>query len=119
MLTLYSCQELTTNMLINWVYLLAAILFEVLGTTCMKLSEGFNNLIPSILIFVFYGCGFTFSTLALEKLEIGFAYSIWSGLGTALIASIGIIWFRESMSLVKFASIALIIMGVIGINASK
>jgi small multidrug resistance pump len=106
-------------MLINWVYLLAAILFEVLGTTCMKLSEGFNNLIPSILIFVFYGCGFTFSTLALEKLEIGFAYSIWSGLGTALIASIGIIWFRESMSLVKFISIALIITGVIGINASK
>ncbi|WP_066377695.1 MULTISPECIES: multidrug efflux SMR transporter [unclassified Anabaena] len=106
-------------MLINWVYLLGAIIFEVLGTTCMKLSAGFNNLIPSILIFVFYGVGFTFSTLALEKLDVGVAYSIWSGLGTALIASIGIIWFRESMNLVKFISIVLIITGVIGINSSK
>ncbi|AUT03584.1 hypothetical protein CLI64_26035 [Nostoc sp. CENA543] len=106
-------------MLINWIYLMAAILFEVLGTTCMKLSDGFRNLIPSILIFVFYGCGFTFSTLSLEKLDVGVAYSIWSGLGTMLIASIGIIWFRESMSLTKFVSIALIVIGVIGINASK
>ncbi|UKO96585.1 DMT family transporter [Nostoc sp. UHCC 0870] len=106
-------------MLINWFYLVSAILFEVLGTTCMKLSEGFKNLIPSILIFVFYGCGFTFSTLSLERIDVGVAYAIWSGLGTMLIASIGIIWFQESMSLVKFLSIALIITGVIGINASK
>ncbi|MBD2360921.1 MULTISPECIES: DMT family transporter [unclassified Anabaena] len=106
-------------MLINWVYLLAAILFEVLGTTCMKLSEGFKNIIPSILIFVFYGFGFTFSTLSLEKIDVGVAYAIWSGLGTMLIASIGIIWFQESMSLVKFLSIGLIVIGVIGINASK
>jgi small multidrug resistance pump len=106
-------------MLINWFYLVSAILFEVLGTTCMKLSEGFKNLIPSILIFVFYGCGFTFSTLSLERIDVGVAYAIWSGLGTMLIASIGIIWFQESMSLVKFLSIVLIITGVIGINASK
>lgn len=106
-------------MLINWFYLVSAILFEVLGTTCMKLSEGFKNLIPSILIFVFYGCGFTFSTLSLERIDVGVAYAIWSGLGTMLIASIGIIWFQESMSSMKFVSIALIITGVIGINASK
>jgi small multidrug resistance pump len=106
-------------MLVNWFYLLSAILFEVLGTTCMKLSEGFKNLIPSILIFVFYGCGFTFSTLSLERIDVGVAYAIWSGLGTMLIASIGIIWFQESMSWVKFLSIVLIITGVIGINASK
>ncbi|AUB34616.1 Multidrug transporter EmrE and related cation transporters [Nostoc flagelliforme CCNUN1] len=46
------------------------------------------------------------------------AYSVWAGLGTVLIAIIGILWFRESVTLIKLISIALIIMGVIGINAS-
>ncbi|ACC80310.1 DMT family transporter [Nostoc punctiforme] len=103
----------------SWIYLIAAILFEVSGTTCMKLSEGFTKLVPSVLIFVFYGLCFSFLTLALKRLEVSVAYSVWAGLGTVLIAIIGIIWFRESATFTKVLSIALIIMGVIGINASK
>ncbi|MCC5670177.1 multidrug efflux SMR transporter [Nostoc sp. CHAB 5784] len=102
----------------SWIYLIAAILFEVSGTTCMKLSQGFTKIGPSILIAVFYGFCFTFLTLALKKLEVSVAYSVWAGLGTVLIAIIGILWFRESATLIKLISIALIIMGVIGINAS-
>ncbi|MBE9002641.1 MULTISPECIES: multidrug efflux SMR transporter [unclassified Nostoc] len=103
----------------SWIYLIAAILFEVSGTTCMKLSEGFTKLVPSVLIFVFYGLCFSFLTLALKRLEVSVAYSVWAGLGTVLIAIIGIIWFRESATFIKLLSIALIILGVIGINASK
>lgn len=103
----------------SWIYLIAAILFEVSGTTCMKLSQGFTKIGPSILIVVFYGLCFTFLTLALKKLEVSVAYSVWAGLGTVLIAIIGIIWFRESATLIKLISIGLIIMGVIGINASQ
>ncbi|MEJ6483470.1 multidrug efflux SMR transporter [Nostoc punctiforme UO1] len=103
----------------SWIYLIAAILFEVSGTTCMKLSEGFTKLVPSVLIFVFYGLCFSFLTLALKRLEVSVAYSVWAGLGTVLIAIIGIIWFRESATFIKVLSIALIIMGVIGINASE
>jgi small multidrug resistance pump len=103
----------------SWIYLIAAILFEVSGTTCMKLSEGFTKLVPSVLIFVFYGLCFSFLTLALKRLEVSVAYSVWAGLGTVLIAIIGIIWFRESATFTKVLSIALIIMGVIGINASE
>ena len=103
----------------SWIYLIAAILFEVSGTTCMKLSQGFTKIGPSILIVVFYGLCFTFLTLALKKLEVSVAYSVWAGLGTVLIAIIGILWFRESATLMKLMSIALIIMGVIGINASQ
>ncbi|MDZ8083730.1 MAG: DMT family transporter [Nostoc sp. SerVER01] len=106
-------------MSISWIYLIAAILFEVSGTTCMKLSEGFTKIVPSVLIFVFYGFCFTFLTLALKKLEISVAYSVWAGLGTILVAMIGIIWFRESATLTKLISIALIIIGVIGINSSR
>ncbi|MEH2012932.1 DMT family transporter [Nostoc sp.] len=102
----------------SWIYLIAAILFEVSGTTCMKLSQGFTRILPSVLIFVFYGLCFTFLTFALKRLEVSVAYSVWAGLGTILIAIIGIIWFRESATFIKLMSIALIIIGVIGINAS-
>ncbi|MHC5937998.1 DMT family transporter [Nostoc sp.] len=103
----------------SWFYLIAAILFEVSGTTCMKLSQGFTKIVPSVLIFVFYGLCFSFLTLALKRLEVSVAYSVWAGLGTILIAIIGIIWFRESATFIKLMSIALIIIGVIGINASQ
>jgi small multidrug resistance pump len=106
-------------MLISWLYLIAAIIFEVSGTTCMKLSQGFTKIVPSILIFVFYGICFTFLTFALKRLEVSVAYAVWSGLGTILITSIGVVWFREYFTPVKFLSIALIIIGVIGINSGK
>ncbi|MEH2191358.1 MAG: multidrug efflux SMR transporter [Nostoc sp.] len=104
---------------ISWIYLIAAILFEVSGTTCMKLSQGFTKLVPSVLIFVFYGLCFSCLTLALKRIEVSVAYSVWAGLGTVLIALIGIIWFRESATIIKLLSIALIVAGVIGINASE
>ncbi|MDZ7953315.1 MAG: multidrug efflux SMR transporter [Nostoc sp. DedQUE12b] len=103
----------------SWIYLILAILFEVSGTTCMKLSEGFTKIVPSVLIFVFYGLCFTFLTFALKRLEVSVAYSVWAGLGTILVALIGIIWFRESATFIKLVSIALIVIGVIGINASQ
>jgi small multidrug resistance pump len=96
-----------------------AILFEVGGTTCMKLSEEFTKIVPSIFIFVFYGLCLTFLTLSLRKLEVSIVYAIWSGLGTIIITSIGIVWFRESFTVVKFLSIFLIIMGVIGLNLGE
>ncbi len=96
-----------------------AILFEVSGTTCMKLSQGFTKIVPSVLIFVFYGLCFTFLNFALKRIEVSVAYSVWAGLGTVLIATIGIVWFRESATLIKLLSISLIIIGVIGINTSQ
>ncbi|WP_234300891.1 DMT family transporter [Sphaerospermopsis aphanizomenoides] len=106
-------------MLISWLYLMIAIIFEVSGTTCMKLSEEFTKLIPSILIFVFYGLCLTFLTLSLRKLEVSIVYAVWSGVGTLIITSIGIVWFRESFTLIKVMSIFLIIMGVIGLNLGE
>lgn len=106
-------------MSISWVYLVAAVLFEVLGTTCMKLSEGFTKVVPSVLIFVCYGLCMIFLTLCLKKIEVSVAYSFWAGLGTTLIALIGILYFRESASTVKLISIMLIIIGVIGLNSAK
>ena len=102
----------------SWIYLFLAIILEVSGTTCMKLSQGFTKVWPSILLFVFYGLCFSFLTLALKEIEISVAYAVWSGMGTALIATIGILYFREPVTVIKITSLGLIIAGVIGLNLS-
>jgi small multidrug resistance pump len=102
----------------SWLYLVVAIVSEVCGTTCMKMAKGLTKPVPSILLFVFYGLSFATMTLALKWIEVSVAYAIWSGLGTALIAAIGILWFQESVSVLKTVSLALIILGVIGLNLS-
>ncbi len=102
--------------MIYWIYLLIAILTEVVGTTMMKVSQGLSRLIPSIVMFLMYGVSFVFMALALKKIEVSTAYAIWSGLGTAVIAAIGIIWFRESFNIPKLVGLALIIAGVVLLN---
>ncbi|WP_242445311.1 DMT family transporter [Chromatium okenii] len=72
--------------------------------------------LPIALMLAFYVLSFLALTLALKKVEVGVAYAVWSGVGTALIAIIGIVYFREAVTLLKFFSILLIILGVVGIN---
>lgn len=84
----------------------------------MKLSQGFSKLIPSILIFVFYGASFSVFTLALKKIDVSVAYAIWAGLGTALITVIGIFWFKEPVNTLKVISLIVVIIGVIGLHVS-
>ncbi len=100
----------------SWLLLTLAIVLEVAGTTAMKLSEGFAKLLPSVLIFVFYAASFALLTVALKKIDVGVAYAIWSGLGTALIAGIGIAFFKEPLTALKMVSLLLIIAGVAGLN---
>ena len=102
----------------SWVYLSAAILLEVCGTTCMKLSLGFTRFWPSVLLFVFYSLSFAAVALAIKQIEVSVAYAIWSGVGTALIAMIGILWFKEAVSTLKLVSLALIVIGIIGLRLS-
>jgi small multidrug resistance pump len=106
-------------MLISWLYLIAAIIFEVSGTTCMKLSEEFTKIVPSIFIFVFYGLCLIFLTLSLRTIPVSIVYSIWAGLGTIAIAIISIIWFNDSFTLVKIVFMSLIIIGIIGLNLTE
>ncbi|MCA3131753.1 MAG: DMT family transporter [Betaproteobacteria bacterium] len=100
----------------HWVMLVGAIFFEVAGTICMKLSEGFTRPLPSVLIFLFYGVAFTLLTLALKKIDVSVAYAVWSAVGTAVIAGIGIVWFREPLTALKVASLLLIVAGMVGLN---
>ncbi|MDY9924949.1 multidrug efflux SMR transporter [Methanosarcina sp.] len=99
--------------------LLLAIAFEVCGTTCMKLSDGFSKLAPSVLIFVFYAISFFFFTLALKGIDVSIAYAIWAGLGIALITSVGIFGFKEPTTALKIISLVVVITGVIGLHLSN
>ena len=99
-----------------WLAMAVAIVLEVAGTTSMKLAEGFTKLIPSVLLFLFYAASFVALTFALKRIEVGVAYAIWSGAGTALIALIGIACLGETGSVLKLGSILLIMLGVVGLT---
>ena len=94
-----------------------AIAAELVATSSLKLSEGFSRPLPSVLTIVGYGIAFWLLSLTLRRMDVGVAYAIWSGAGTALMALIGWAWFAESLGWMKLGSIALIIVGVIGLHA--
>lgn len=99
-----------------WFFLGIGIIFEVIGTICMKYAEGFSKLIPSLFVFIFYIMALISLIFVLKKMDVSIAYAIWSGVGTALIAVIGMFWFRESISFIKILSILFIILGIVGLE---
>lgn len=100
----------------SWIYLVAAIIAEVTGTAAMKLSQGFTKIVPSILMLAFYGLSFAFLTLAVKRIDVSVGYAIWAGGATALIAAVGVFYFKEPATAMKIVSIALIVLGVIGLT---
>jgi small multidrug resistance pump len=102
-----------------WLYLIAAILFEVAGTVSMKLSDGLTRPWPTVGLFLAYGVAFVFLALALRTIGVGVAYAIWSAVGTAAIALIGIWAFGEAATWTKAFFIALIVIGVAGLSLTN
>lgn len=96
-----------------------AILLEVCATTFMKLSAGMSRLLPTVLAFTCYGACFVAFMLSLRRIDISVAYAVWAGLGTALVAVVGMAYFREPVSAGKLLSIAVIIAGVAGLHLSS
>jgi small multidrug resistance pump len=99
-----------------YVLLAVAILAEVAGTTSLKFSNGFTRLWPSLATLVGYGLSFYLLSLVLRSVPVGTAYAIWSAAGTALIATIGILFLGESATLLRLLGIALVIIGVVVLN---
>jgi small multidrug resistance pump len=99
-----------------YVLLAVAILAEVAGTTSLKFSEGFSKLWPSLGTLAGYGLSFYLLSLVLKSVPVGTAYAIWSAAGTALIATIGILFLNESATLPRLLGIALVIVGVVILN---
>ena len=102
----------------RWMLLTVAILSELGGSTCMKLSNGFSNLYASVLTFVFWGIAFSIFIFALKHFDLSFIYAIWAGIGIILVSLIGMTYFKEPVNLLKIASILIIATGVVLLNLS-
>ena len=102
--------------MIYWLYLGIAIVAEVLGTVSLKLSNGFEVVGYVISTVVCYTFSFWLLALALKGIELGMAYAVWAGVGTATVAIIGIAIFNESLNTIKVLSILAIVVGVVGIH---
>ena len=99
-----------------FLFLFVAIIFEIIGTSVLKLSEQFTKVIPSIISIIAYITAFYFLCLTLKTIPVGIAYAIWSGVGIVLISVIGLVYFKQSLDLPAILGLGLIIAGVIIIN---
>lgn len=100
----------------NYVYLLVAIVFEVLATTALKETQGFTRLAPSVFTIAGYGLAFYFLSLTLRAIPVGLVYALWSGAGIVFITAIGWLWFRQSLDAPALVGIGFIMAGVAIIN---
>jgi small multidrug resistance pump len=100
------------------VFLAGAILAEVAGTLLLRASEGFSRLWPSVGTAVGYALAFLLLAQALKSIDVGVAYAVWAGVGTALITVIGIVALGEPATALKLAGTALIVVGVVALNLS-
>lgn len=95
-----------------YVLLAAAIVSELVGTTALKLSDGFSNPIPSLGVVVGYGLAFYLVSLTLEDLPVGVVYGTWAALGIVGVAAIGVVVFDEALDVPGIVGLVLIVGGV-------
>ena len=100
----------------SYVYLCAAIVLEVVGTSALQASQQFTRLIPVVIMVCCYGVSFFLLSLSLRVLPVGIAYAIWSGLGIVLISAVGTLWFKQSLDLPAVIGLGLIVAGVAVVN---
>lgn len=96
--------------------LLAAIGIEVAATALLPRSEGFTDPLWSVVVLGGYAASIWLLAIVVRTIPVSMAYAVWSGVGTALVAIVGYLWLGEQMSLLKAASLGLIVVGVVGLN---
>lgn len=100
----------------NWILLVLAGLFEVGFTTCLKMSEGFTKLMPSIGFVIFSATSFLILNKVIKSIPLGTAYAVWTGIGAVGTVLIGIFFFKESAEFIKLFFIFLLIASIIGLK---
>jgi small multidrug resistance pump len=100
----------------HFLFLIIAIVAEVIATSALKATDEFSRLWPTLLAIAGYICAFYFLTLALRVFPVGIAYAIWAGLGIVLVAIVGVVLYGQHLDLPAIVGIGLIIAGVLVIN---
>lgn len=99
-----------------YVLLLLAIAVEVVATSLLKLSDGFTKLWPTVGSLGGYAAAFALLAVVVREVPVGVAYAVWSGLGTAAIVGVGVVFLHESITFAKIAGVVLVIGGVVTLN---
>ena len=100
----------------HYLFLLAAILSEVIGTSALNASQQFTRLVPSAVVIIGYGLSFYFLSHTLKVMPVGIVYAIWSGLGIVFITLIGLVIFGQKIDLAATLGMGLILAGVLVIH---
>jgi small multidrug resistance pump len=101
---------------INWLFLFVAIISETIGTSALKATDGFKNIVPAIITFAGYMSSFFFLSLVLKTIPVAMAYAIWSGVGIVLISLVSWFYYKQILDIPAIIGILLIVTGVIVIN---
>ncbi|MDF3834171.1 multidrug efflux SMR transporter [Cupriavidus basilensis] len=101
-----------------WLLIAASVVAEVAGTIALRFADGFTRPLPSVAVFLLYGAAIWLMSLAARHLEVGLAYAVWAGRGTALTALVGMLYFNEPAHAVRLLGFAFIVIGVVTLNVS-
>ncbi len=99
-----------------WVLLLFAITSEVIGTSCLKLSEGFSKPVPTLVVLVAYSTSMLLLSRVVQTIPLGITYALWSGIGIVAIVLVGLFAYKQVPSPGQLVGIATITAGVIIVN---
>lgn len=103
----------------TWIILVLAGLFEVVWAVGLKYTHGFTRLWPSLITVAGMAASFWLLAIAMKTLPLGTAYAVWVGIGTIGAFVAGIVLFGESTSWMRIASVALIMLGLVGLKLSS
>ena len=103
-------------MLPAWSLLLLAIAAEVIGTSCLKLSDGFSRLWPSVVVLLAYSTSMLLLSRVVQTIPLGITYALWSGIGIVAIVLVGVFVYRQIPTPTQLSGMALITAGVVMVN---
>lgn len=106
------------GVVMSWLILLVAGLFEIVWAIGLKYTEGFTRLVPSLLTLLAAAVSFALLGIAMKTLPVGTAYSVWVGIGAAGTVIMGILLFNEPVNALRIGSVLLIVLGVLGLKMS-
>ncbi len=100
----------------SWILLTLAGLLEIVWAVGLKYTEGFSRPLPSVLVVAAIGASMLLLAMAMRTLPVSTAYAIWTGIGIAGTAIVGMVMLGESVSVQKLISLMLIMVGILGLR---